>query len=29
MDKRLTDAQWQEMKNRPAMPEWTKSFVVQ
>lgn len=29
MSKRMTDAQWQEMKNRPAMPEWTKSFVAQ
>ena len=28
MSKRLTDAQWQEMKDRPQMPEWTKSFVV-
>jgi hypothetical protein len=29
MSKRLTDAQWQEMKDRPRMPEWTRSFVVQ
>jgi hypothetical protein len=29
MAKRLTDAQWQEMKDRPAMPEWAKSFVAQ
>ncbi len=29
MSERMTDAQWQGMKDRPAMPEWTGSFVAQ
>jgi hypothetical protein len=29
MSERMTDGQWQEMKDRPRMPEWTGSFVAQ
>jgi hypothetical protein len=29
MSERMTDAQWQGMKDRPQMPEWTSSFVIQ
>ena len=29
LDDRLTDEAWQEMKERPARPLWTKSFIVE
>jgi hypothetical protein len=29
ISERMTDAQWQGMKDRPTMPEWTGSFVAQ
>ena len=29
MSERMTDKQWQELTDRPAMPEWTRSFVTQ
>jgi hypothetical protein len=28
MSERMTDKQWQELTERPAMPEWTRSFVT-
>ena len=28
MSGRMTDKQWQELTNRPAMPEWTRSFIT-
>ncbi len=28
MSERMTDKQWQELTDRPAMPEWTRSFVT-
>jgi hypothetical protein len=29
MSGRLTDKDWQELKDKPAMPEWTRSFIMQ
>jgi hypothetical protein len=29
MSERMTDKQWQELTDRPTMPEWTRSFVTQ
>ncbi|MEO0080114.1 MAG: DUF3160 domain-containing protein [candidate division WOR-3 bacterium] len=29
MSQRMTDEEWQALKPRPALPEWTKSFIAQ